>query len=188
MDAKTKLGQLHEIISKMKHVYWYNDASAAVTSGTLGAPDIELPVLEDGANVDTGAANLSFIKLTTGQNWAERATREDPEISFQVASVAGAVNDLLLSKVEGKTLSGTLDGVPVSGNGYSNELKKVSGALLLTGEKGEGGVFFPNAAMYSGFVGGDGDNPAYFNVLSSFAADSNNVDFYILRPTVTGGE
>lgn len=185
--AKTKLAELNQVISKMKHIFWYNDASKAIgAAGALADPDIELPVLEDGANVDTGAVSLTYVKLTTGQNWTERSTREDPDISFQVASVAGAVNDLLSNKVEGKTVTATIGGKTMKGQGYSNDIKKVTGALLLTGEEGDGAIFFPNASMFAGFIGGDGDNPSYYNVLASFSSGSGGEDYYIMTPEEEG--
>ena len=102
---------------------------------TLAAFDMELPVLSDGVTFDTGAADVSKIKLTTGATWTSIANAGDSDIQFQVPSVAGKINDLLLNKkAETVTMTATIDGETYEGEGYNIEPKKVIGGLFMRSE------------------------------------------------------
>ena len=87
---------------------------------------MELPVLSDGVTFDTGAADVSKIKLTTGATWTSIANAGDSDIQFQVPSVAGKINDLLLNKkAETVTMTATIDGETYEGEGYNIVVKTV---------------------------------------------------------------
>lgn len=91
------LEELKALFSQMKNVYFIATANQALNA--LKGADMELPVLDEGVTFDTGAADVSKIKLTTGAIWTSVATAGDADIQFQVASIAGEVNELLMNKV-----------------------------------------------------------------------------------------
>ena len=180
---QTGLSALRELMSQMKHVYYYATPNLAVTA--IGTPTLELPVLEDGVSFDTGSADIQRINLTTGDTWVSKATAGDPDISMQVASVSDAIASLFMTKtVTTKVETGdvTFNNTEYEGYGYSLAPKKSTGGLLFTGEPGEAMVFFPNVEMFSNLVLEDGDNPSYFNVAITPLLDNNNASFYPLTP------
>lgn len=186
-NVTTKVESLRTLMTQMKHAYWYNTPNKAVS--TIGAIDIELPVLEDGVSFNTGEADVSRIKLTTGDTWVSKAEAGDADITFQVSSVNGVVNDLLMTKTVSTkaTTTATFDGKTYEGYGYSLAPKKVVGGLLLTGEPGETMVFFPNVELYASLVLEDGDNPSYYNVVVTPLNDDNGAAFYPLTPSEGNG-
>lgn len=179
----TQVSALREILSQMKHVYYYAAANTAVTN--IGTITMELPVLEDGITFDTGETDVSRIKLISGETWVSRANAGDADISFQVSSVAGAVNDLLMTQKVASASAGTttFNGYTYAGSGYSTAPKKVTGGILLAGEPGEPMVFFPNIEMFASLVLGDGDSPSYYNVVVTPLSDNSGVTYYVLKGT-----
>ena len=95
ISITTKLEELKVLFNQMKEVYYVSKVNSDLA--TLAAFDMELPVLSDGVTFDTGAADVSKIKLTTGATWTSIANAGDSDIQFQVPSVAGKINDLLLN-------------------------------------------------------------------------------------------
>ncbi len=182
-NVTTNVSALRTIMSQMKHVYWYNTTNKTVA--TIGTIDIELPVLEDGVSFNTGEADVTRIRLISGDTWVSRANAGDADISFQVSSVEGAINDLLMTKVTqtASSVTATFNGYTYSGDGYSTAPKKSVGGMLLAGEPGEPMVFFPNVEMFSSLVLGDGDNPSYYNVVVTPLSDNSNVTYYVLKGT-----
>lgn len=176
--AKT-LEDLKSIFNKMKNVYFTKTANQALTA--LANLDMELPVLDGGVNFDTGAADISKIKLTTGSIWTSLANAGDADISFQVASVAGEINKLLLNeKAQSAAMTATINGKTYEGAGYNLEPKKVTGALFLTSEDGASAIYLPNVEMYSNFVS-EQDKPGYFNISVSPVNDKAGASIYILK-------
>lgn len=178
-----QVSELRSIMSQMKHVFWYNKVNTAPSE--IGDIDIELPVLEDGINFDTGETDVTRIKLISGDTWVSRANAGDADISFQVSSVSGDVNDLLMTKKTGDstvtTGTWTFNGYTYTGAGYSTAPKKVSGAMLLTGEPGEPMAFFPNVELFASLVLGDGDSPSYYNVVVTPLSNLSDVTYYIFE-------
>lgn len=176
--AKT-LEDLKSIFNKMKNVYFTKTINQALTA--LANLDMELPVLDGGVNFDTGAADISKIKLTTGSIWTSLANAGDADISFQVASVAGEINKLLLNeKAQSAAMTATINGKTYEGAGYNLEPKKVTGALFLTSEDGASAIYLPNVEMYSNFVS-EQDKPGYFNISVSPVNDKSGASIYILK-------
>lgn len=179
--AKT-LEDLKSIFNKMKNVYFTKTINQALTA--LANLDMELPVLDGGVNFDTGAADISKIKLTTGSIWTSLANAGDADISFQVASVAGEINKLLLNeKAQSAAMTATINGKTYEGAGYNLEPKKVTGALFLTSEDGASAIYLPNVEMYSNFVS-EQDKPGYFNISVSPVNDKAGASIYILKEKV----
>jgi hypothetical protein len=169
------LEELKALFSQMKNVYFIATANQALNA--LKGADMELPVLDEGVTFDTGAADVSKIKLTTGAIWTSVATAGDADIQFQVASIAGEVNELLMNKV---VESATFNGKTYEGAGYNTEPKKVTGALFMTSEDGSTALYLPNIEGYSNLISERG-KPAYFNVAVSPMNDKNKASIYILK-------
>lgn len=174
------LSALDKHFCQMHHVFYIATPNQALSEIT--AFDFELPVLEDGVGFDTGAANVNRIKITEGRTICTSAQQGDPSINFQVASVAGAINDLLMDeKAATDTVGGTIDGVTYAGKGYSLDPKKVTGALFMTSKDKESAIYLPNVEMFASFNGQAGnDSTGYYNVEVTPLADENGAAFYPL--------
>jgi hypothetical protein len=174
------LSALDKHFCQMHHVFYIATPNQALSEIT--AFDFELPVLEDGVGFDTGAANVNRIKITEGRTICTSAQQGDPSINFQVASVAGAINDLLMEeKVTTDTVGGTIDGVTYAGKGYSLDPKKVTGALFMTSKDKKSAIYLPNVEMFASFNGEAGnDSTGYYNVEVTPLADENGAAFYPL--------
>ena len=189
LTVTTKLTDLKTLFNDVKEIYFKSSEIKAADLGKAFTVDIEFPVLEEGVNFNTGDAEVTKIKLTTGSTWVSKATKGDGDISFQVASIAGPVNSLLMNKVGGDITSteGILvEGVAYSGGAYSLAPKKVVGSLLMFSEDRQTIIALPNVEMYSSLVAADGDNPAYFNVAVSPLENSEGADIMILWKTIGG--
>ena len=177
ISITTKLEELKVLFNQMKEVYYVSKVNSDLA--TLAAFDMELPVLSD------GAADVSKIKLTTGATWTSIANAGDSDIQFQVPSVAGKINDLLLNKkAETVTMTATIDGETYEGEGYNIEPKKVIGGLFMRSEDRQTALFLPNVEGYSNFVS-EQDKPGYFNVSVSPLNDAKGASIYILRKKVS---
>ena len=71
----TQVSALRSIMSQMKHAYWYSTPNTTVAN--VGTITMELPVLEDGINFDTGETDVTRIKLISGDTWVSRANAGD---------------------------------------------------------------------------------------------------------------
>ena len=162
------LEELKALFSQMKNVYFIATANQALNA--LKGADMELPVLDEGVTFDTGAADVSKIKLTTGAIWT---------------SVATAGDELLMNKVvESAAMTATFNGKTYEGAGYNTEPKKVTGALFMTSEDGSTALYLPNIEGYSNLISERG-KPAYFNVAVSPMNDKNKASIYILKEKAT---
>lgn len=179
----TPLEDLQKVFDKVKRVFYHDTPN--VDLATLTAFAMELPVLEDQFNYDSGAVSISSVKLTTGQKWASYTTAGDPDVSMQVASVAGSITDVFLNKKGSAiTTTGSIGGKTFTGQGYSTETKKVTGALVLASEDGSQLIALPNVEMYANAVI-TGGTPAYFNVQIFPKANTDGADIILLDGVVT---
>lgn len=189
LTVTTKLTDLKTLFNDVKEIYFKSSEIKATDLGKAFTADMELPVLEEGVSFNTGDADVTEIKLTTGSTWVSKATKGDSDISFQVASIAGPVNSLLMNKV-GTDITSTagilVDGVTYEGAAYSLAPKKVVGSLLMFSEDRQTIIALPNVEMYSSLVAADGDNPAYFNVTVTPLENSEGADIMILWKKVDG--
>ncbi len=182
ISITTGLDKLRVLFNSMKNVYYNSTANAALAS--LAKFDMELPVLDDGVTFNTGDASVTRVKLTTQAEWTSIADAGDSDISFQVASVAGEVTELLMGKKTSTpvTMTNTIGGVAFKGDGFSTEPKKVTGSLFLTSQDGSSAIYLPNIEAYASFVS-ESDKPAYFNVNVTPLADANGANMYMLAPS-----
>lgn len=188
MTVTTALSTLKTLFNDLKEVYY---KSTEITSDDLeGASfsmDIELPVLDDGVTFDTGTADVTRVRLTTQEIWTSKATQGDPDITFQIASVDGKVNDLFLeNKGEVTATTFTIDGNTYSGAGYSLAPKKVTGSLMMKSEDRQTVIILPSVEIYANLVASDGNNPAYFNIAVTPVKNSEGKDVFILKKTTPG--
>lgn len=181
--AVTNKENLKVIFDKVNRVYYFGDAGAALSAQTTG---IELPVLQDGVTFDTGEAEIQEIKLTDNTTWVSKSSQGDSDISFQVSSVHSTINELLMEKKTGATISGfTFEGMTYSGSGFSLAPKKVTGALLMLSEDKTTAIYLPNVEMHASFNGDGGDDSTgYYNVVVTPLPDSNGASFYPLQGSV----
>lgn len=189
LTVTTKLTDLKTLFNDVKEIYFKSSEIKVADLNKSFTADMELPVLEEGVSFNTGDADVTEIKLTTGSTWVSKATKGDSDISFQVASIAGPVNSLLMNKV-GSDITSTegilVDGVTYAGAAYSLAPKKVVGSLLMFSEDRQTIIALPNVEMYASLVAADGDNPAYFNVAVSPLENSEGADIMILWKTIGG--
>lgn len=181
--AVTNKENLKVIFDKVNRVYYFGDAGAALSAQTTG---IEFPVLQDGVSLDTGEAEIKEIKLTDNTTWVSKSSQGDSDISFQVSSVHSTINELLMEKKTGATISGfTFEGMTYSGSGFSLAPKKVTGALLMLSEDKTTAIYLPNVEMHASFNGDGGDDSTgYYNVVVTPLPDSNGASFYPLQGSV----
>lgn len=177
----TPLEDLQKVFDKVKRIYYY--ATPNVDLATLTAFAMELPILEDQFNYDSGAVSISSVKLTTGQKWAGYVTAGDPDVSMQVASVAGSISDMFLNqKGPAIIMTSTVGTKSFTGQGYSTATKKVTGALVLGSEDGTQLIALPNVEMYANTVI-SGGTAAYFNVQIFPKANEDGADIILLGAT-----
>lgn len=190
LTVTTSLAELKVLFNDIDEIYYKSGEIKASDLGSTALTTLmELPVLDEGVTFDTGAADVTRVRITTQETWTSKATKGDPDITFQVASIAGEVNDLLMTKITAAAVTGAtnlVNGKTYAGSGYSLSPKKVTGALVMFSEDKQSVIILPSVEMYASFVGNDGDNPAYFNVAVTPVANSEGADIYILSET--GGE
>lgn len=185
MAELTQTKTLHDVkdlFNKVKEVFFLKTANQTLSA--LTSVDMELPVVSDGVSFDTGAPSVSNVKLTTGETWLSMAEAGDASISFQVASVAGAINDTFLNPQteEEETTTFSFEGNTYSGKGYDLEPKKVTGGLLCFSEDRQAMIFLPNVEIYANLVI-DQSKSGYFNMVVTPLASSNGPAIYIANKT-----
>lgn len=181
VTVSTKKENLKRIFDKVHRVYYFPDPSKALASQTGG---IEFPVLEDGVSFDTGAPDVTEVKLTDETTWVSKSKQGDSDISFQVSSVHSTINDLLMEKKTSTSISAEFEGVTYTGHGYSLSPKKVVGALLMVSEDKTSAIYLPNVEMFASFNGeGGDDSTGYYNVTVTPLTDANGAAFYPLSGT-----
>ena len=186
LTVTTALTDLKVLFNDLKEVYF---KAGEIKTSDLGSEaltmDMELPALDDGVTFDTGSADVTRVRITTKAVWTSKASKGDPDITFQVASVAGVVNDLLMeNKKTIASATNIINGKTYKGAAYSLSPKKVTGALLMQSEDRQTIIILPDVEMYANFVAADGDNPAYFNVAVTPLENSEGAEIFILSETV----
>lgn len=179
----TGLPDLKVLFNSVKEVYYSPSELLTSSFATTLSGIIELPVLEDSINFDMGNPDITPIKLTTGIVWTSKATKGDPDISMQVASVAGTINNLFMTADSVHTIAdieGFIGGEDYTGVAFKTDVKKVTGAIILPSEDKQTVIVLPAVEMYGALVAADGDNPAYFNVNVTPVQNSQGIDLMIL--------
>jgi hypothetical protein len=179
ITIKSKLADLDVIFNKLTNVYY--SSTENLTPKTITEFDVEFPVLSDGVTFDTGAPDITRVKLTTGSTWTSLADAGDADIQFQVASIANVINRIFLNvgTEDAEATINELDGNLYEGYGYNIDPKKVTGSLLLVSEDKETAVLLTKVEGYGSLITEQG-KPAYFNTQWTPLKD-NGVALYILQ-------
>ena len=156
---------LRTLFNKISSVYLIKTPVKLASVSTI---DMELPILSDGVSFDTGSPSIDKVKLTTGTTWSTIVEAGDPSIEFQVASLAGDVNELFMNKKTTTaaslgTTGSTVGGKAYTGHGFDLEPKKVNASLLMVSEDKATGIYIPQAEIYASLML-EGGKPAYFNL------------------------
>lgn len=185
----TSKDTLRKVFDKVHRVYFFADnktsGGAVKALGSLTG-GIELPVLEDGVGFDTGSPDKSEVKLTDGTTWTSKVKQGESDISFQVSSVHGTINDLLMEKKSAASISTAVQigDYDYTGEGYALAPKKISGALVMVSSDFLTGVYLPDVEIFASFNGeGGDDSTGYYNVTVTPLTDANGAAFYILEGT-----
>lgn len=166
------------IFDDLKKVYYCADTIDTVNDINKTHTLLQLPITEDGVTLNMGGVNTTFKKLNTGEVWGSTVDRDDPEVSFNVASVSADVNAMFMGEgaVSNVKLSDPSSGgdVNLTARGYALELKAVTGSLWFPAENGDGWIVLPSIKMYGGLNGTDDSNTAYF--ACSVTPNTNKTD------------
>lgn len=182
ITVTTELDDLRVLFNQMDEIYYKSTPIASTDIATSLTVDMEWPVLEDGVSFDTGAADVTEIKLTTQAIWTTKAVKGDADISFQVASIKGTINDVFMDKVKAIASTSALgENISYEGAAYKLSPKKIGGALVMFSEDKTSVIILPNIEAYANFVAADGDNPAYFNVSVKPLENSEGASIFILE-------
>ena len=183
VTVSTYKENLKKIFDKVNRVYYFPDPTKALSSQTDG---IELPVLESGVTFNTGDPDKNEVKLTDGTVWTSKVKQGESDISFQVSSVHSTINELLMEKKVGSSITAEFEGFTYTGDGFSLAPKKISGALLMTSEDKTTAVYLPNVEMFASFNGeGGDDSTGYYNVAVTPLTDAKGAAFYPLSGTAS---
>ena len=87
LTVTTALTDLKVLFNDLKEVYF---KAGEIKTSDLGSEaltmDMELPALDDGVTFDTGSADVTRVRITTKAVWTSKASKGDPDITFQVAT------------------------------------------------------------------------------------------------------
>lgn len=179
LTATKNLGDIKTLFNKIKEVYYFADADKSPAD--LSAADMELPVISDGVTYNSGAPDVTKVKLTTGAIWTSMAEAGDADISFQIGTFSNDVVDVFLNKEGAAVTPGfSLEDYNYSAQGYNLEPKKVTCGLLMCSEDKEVLIYMPTVEIYASVVIESG-KPGYINaVCSPLASEADGVAMYFL--------
>ena len=164
ITVTNSVDSLRTIFNRIHSVGYLTEPTLPAAVDTI---DYWLPILEGSVTFDTGQPDITEVKLTTGAKWTTMTEAGDSEISMQCSTFNSSICDLFLTKKITATTLGTtgdtLDGSTYSGNGYSLESKKVTGAMILLDESKKNLIFLPNVEIFAS-VGIEEENPGYFTL------------------------
>lgn len=101
MAANKQISHLNQVTSDFSHVYFIdctslvnNEINSSNIVEKVQSPDFEFPVVADSITYNLGDTSSEYVKLASGENWACKRTKDDPDISFNVASNNSKVAEL----------------------------------------------------------------------------------------------
>lgn len=187
-----KLGTLADVFNRVDRVL-FNDSPIANTGALASMTTVhsELPVIDGSITLNMGEADVTKVKITTGQDWVSYAQAGESDISMQVASISTVMNDLFgdyaTTEIELDLSTAIVkpvgDGSSVSfvGKGYGTKPKKLTGALIFISQDEKALIVLPKAEIFATFIAADGDNPAYWNLVITALANESDVAYYLLN-------
>lgn len=179
------LQEVKSIFDEIDEVVYLKNSPNA--QGVFEGDSFELPVSQDGVNLNSGEPDITETKLTTQETWATKVKRGDSDFSFNVLSVNKTINDIFLDEIAAAKIPDVskigeyFKGMTVDASksaAYSFSPKKVTGALLLVSQSKQTALLFPNIEAYATFNGPD-DGPAYFACKVKMLADAQGAEFYV---------
>lgn len=174
----SSVGSIKKLFNKVKEIYYFQKANTKPSEIT--AADMELPVVSDGVTYNTGAADVTKVKLTTGALWTSMAEAGDADISFQIATFDPTVVGTFLNSTGSKqTVTATIGGNSYEAQGFNLQPKKVTCGLLMCSEDKDVLIFMPNVEVYSTLVIEQG-KPGYINAVCSPLEDADGAAIYLL--------
>lgn len=185
ITVKTNEGSLKTLFSKIQHIGYYAAGEITKTLLSSGFDVVNLPVIEDSVSLNTGEPDTTEVNILDGTVWTSKATKGDSDISFQVASISEEVNSIFMTADSSSVgITGIKYGNSTyTGKGYTLDVKKATGGLVLSDDTGDTIIVLPSVEMYGSLVVADGDNPAYFNVKVTPSLSSDNLSLIILKKT-----
>lgn len=184
LTVTNKLTDLQTIFNSACNFYYRpTEIKASDLAAEALKMDIELPILSDGVSFDTGEPDVTEIKLTTQRIWSRKVQKGDSDISLQIASIKGVVNELLMKKVDAAKVTaadGIVSGKSYTGDGFSLDPQTITGSLVVVSEDKGAIVILPWMQIVSSLNLADGDNPAYFNAKITPLSNTEGVDLFIL--------
>lgn len=198
--SSTESTLIQKLFAKANHAYFVNGkqiVTAANDQSTLPATayaslasgftcDMALPIIEDSISFNTGDTDKTEVNILDGTTLVSRASKGDSDITAQIASADDDIISLFMTK--GHTLAGvkfapTSTEHTYAATGYSFDVKKVTGAIVLADDTEDVCLILTNVEMFGALVAAEGDNPAYINAQIT---PKNNVEgdaLLILRKT-----
>ena len=196
LTVKKNIDNLGTIFSSVNQVFFKAGELKAADLEAALTVDLELPIIEDSISFNTGEPGVTQVKLISGKIWSQKTKRGDSDISFNVASIDGVVNDLLLNKQNSAAIESgagvlsekTEDATVVyEGNAYDLDPKVVLGSLIFKSEDKLTTFVLPNAHIVASLNASDGDNPAYFKMVVTPRQNSEGSEIFILKKKVVEG-
>lgn len=184
ITVTNQLSSLKTLFNKMDEIYYKSGGISIADTASEITADMEFPVLSDGVSFNTGEAETTEVKLTTGTTWTTRSEKGESDISFQVASISDKVNALFMDSKGDIASSTSFDETQkYKGKAYSLAPKKVTGALIMFSDDKQAIIILPMVEMYASLVVADGESPAYFNVTVKPVENADGSDIFILEKT-----
>lgn len=186
------LGTLANVFNRVDRVL-FNDSPIANNAalGSLSSVHSELPVIDGSVTLNMGEADVTKVKITTGQDWVSYAQAGESNISMQVASISTVMNDIFgdyattslgfdVSTSIVKPVDAT-SSVSFSGKGYGTKPKKITGSLIFISQDEKALIVLPKTEIFATFIAADGDNPAYWNLVITALANESGAAYYLLN-------
>lgn len=162
-----KMQELRKFFTKLNRVFFYNREllKADFDAAKLPDPTIELPPLNGGITFNTGDPDVTRVRLVSGKMWTSYATPGDADISLHYPTIAFEALRLFFNEVEGLAgvTTGITDGEKFEYMGISTDVKKLTGAMLLTNDEQNAFVALPNVESFASLHLEDGDSGQYIN-------------------------
>lgn len=144
----------------------------------------ELPLTEEGVNLNFGSANLTYKKTSTGLVWGSKVDRDDPEVSMNICNVHDEINEMFMEKKE-STADVTIGEETFAAVGYASTINASHGSLWLPAENGEGWIVLPKITLFGTLNGTDDSNTGFYETKIVPATNADGCTLYFLSKTGT---
>lgn len=147
--------------------------------GDVYVENAATPVIAGTINYNTGDADISHVKLTTGQNWATSISKGDPSITFFIGATDAATNAMFCTAVTQSESPVTKEVHGITLNGYSvGTVAKLTKDVDFVTKDGLGCIHHPKATLVGTLALSD-DGVLGWNCSVIPNTDSKGADTYI---------